>query len=182
MPAKSTPNRYGSIATAIHWLTALLVLALIIAGLTAANTPDSAAKAAILRLHAPVGVAVLALTVFRILWWLLFDTSPRPMATVPPIQNAAAKAVHGLLYLALIAMAGSGMALMVQSGAGEVVFGTGGPLPDLWTYTPRTVHAIVGWGLMLLILGHVAAAFYHQFFVGDRLLGRMGIGQPPTGP
>ncbi|HMT14912.1 MAG TPA: cytochrome b/b6 domain-containing protein [Aestuariivirga sp.] len=182
MPAKSTSNRYGTVAIFIHWLTVVMVFAQALGGFWAATTANPATQAAILRLHAPFGMAILVITLFRILWWLAFDKKPRDMASVPPIQNVAAKAVHGLLYLALLGMGLSGIILMNSSGAGEVLFGAGGTLPNFWDYTAFYVHAAIAWGLIILIIGHIGAALYHQFMVGDRLLGRMGLGQPPSTP
>ena len=40
MAAKSTSTRYGSVAIAIHWLTALLIVMLFATGLLAAGTTD----------------------------------------------------------------------------------------------------------------------------------------------
>ncbi len=78
MGLKSTIDRYGSMAVSIHWLSAILVLVLIVLGFRAAGTVDPVAKAAFLRLHLPIGIAVLALTVLRIVWWWRFDRKPDP--------------------------------------------------------------------------------------------------------
>lgn len=63
---KSSPERYGRIAITIHWTSALLIIGLMIAGFRAAAMTDPAAKAALLRIHAPLGIAVLILTLARI--------------------------------------------------------------------------------------------------------------------
>jgi len=76
MGLKSTFDRYGSMAISIHWLSAILVLVLIVLGFRAAGTVDPVAKAALLRLHLPIGIAVLVLTALRIVWWWRFDRSP----------------------------------------------------------------------------------------------------------
>ena len=68
MGLKSTPARYGAMVVSIHWLTAVLIGLLIASGFRAANTVDPAAKAAVLRVHIPIAMAVLALTVLRIGW------------------------------------------------------------------------------------------------------------------
>ena len=87
MSWKSTPDRYGSVAIAIHWVTAILIIGLIIAGFIAADTPDSAAKASILRVHAPLGAAVLALTIFRIFWWQFADKKPASVGAFQGIRK-----------------------------------------------------------------------------------------------
>jgi len=178
MSPKSTPDRYGSVAIALHWLSAILILGLLVAGFLAANSPDSQAKAAILRLHAPIGIAVLVLTLVRIGWWLFADRKPAPVAGMAPWQVAASKAVHGLLNLLVLGLALSGIGLMALSGAGEILFGGApGPLPDFWDFTPRYGHAIAARLMLGLLVIHAGAALYHQFVRRDRLFARMGLGR-----
>ena len=73
MALKSSPQRYGAVPVAIHWLSALAMLVMLGTGLTAANTTDPTALAGILRVHVSVGIAVLLLTLLRIGWWLAVD-------------------------------------------------------------------------------------------------------------
>ena len=73
---KSRPDRYGAIAVSIHWLNAILILALLGSGFRAANSLDAAAKAEFLRFHIPVAIIVLLLTALRIVWWWRFDRKP----------------------------------------------------------------------------------------------------------
>jgi cytochrome b561 len=175
---KSSPDRYGRMAVLIHWTSALLIIALMIAGFIAANTVDPSSKASLLRIHAPIGMAVLVLTLVRIGWWLFADQKPNELAGVPHLQAIAAKAVHCLLYLAILGLAGSGVAMFVMSGAGDIVFGTAlRPLPDFWNFTPRIGHAVFARLMVVLLLAHVGAALYHQFIRKDRLFARMGVGQ-----
>ncbi len=179
MPIKSTPQRYGAVPIAIHWITALAVLGLLLSGFRAADMADEAAKVAILRIHTAVGLSVLLLTFARILWWLAIDRKPAYPAGQPRGQQIASAAVHGLLYLALLLMAGSGIAMMALSGAGDIVWGNAvAPLPDFRQFPPRAAHGLGAFLLILLTLFHVAAAFYHQLVLRDRLLARMGIGRP----
>jgi cytochrome b561 len=175
---KSSPERYGRIAIAIHWISAMLIIGLMIAGFRAAGMTDPAAKASLLRIHAPIGTAVLVLTLARIGWWLFADRKPIDPPDVPRLQAVAAKAVHGLFYVSILGLAGSGIALMALSGAGAILFGnTPGPLPDFWNYAPRYGHAGMARLMALLLLLHIGAALYHQLVRKDHLLARMGIGR-----
>ena len=63
MAPKSTLDHYGTIAVSIHWISVALILFLIGSGFRAASIVDPVAKASILRLHVPIAVAVLALTI-----------------------------------------------------------------------------------------------------------------------
>ncbi len=178
MPARSTGTRYGAVPIAIHWITALALLGLLLSGFRAADMMDDVAKAGILRIHTAVGVAVLALTLARILWWIAVDRKPPYPTSLPRWQKIASSAVHGLLYVAILLMAGSGIAMMALSGAADIVWGGGaGPLPDFTRYPPRAGHGLGAMLLIALTLAHVAAALYHQFVLRDRLLARMGLGR-----
>ncbi len=175
---KGTPDRYGVVAIAIHWISAVLIVALIISGFRAADTVDAAAKAAVLQFHAAAGIAILALTLARIAWWYFADDKPLPVGGLPPLQGRLAKAVHVIFYVVILGMAASGIGMLVLSGAGAILFGGApGPLPDFWNYLPRVPHGIGGRLLVALLVLHVGAALYHHFVRRDRLLARMGIGR-----
>jgi len=172
---KSTPDRYGRVAVAIHWLTTLLIIALLISGFRAANTIDPAAKAAILGAHAAVGLSVLALTLVRLGWWLL-DAKPAIAAGMRPFLLRAAKTVHALFYVVILGMAASGIGMLALSGAGAILFaGASGTLPDFWAYPPRVPHGIGARLLVALFVLHAGAALYHQFIKRDGLLRRMAF-------
>ena len=177
MSWKSTTTRYGGVAVTIHWLTALAVFALLISGFLAANSLDQAQKINLLRAHAALGSSVLLLTVLRIVWWWLFDRQPAD-APAPAWQQRAAKIVHGLLYVVILVVAASGLAIMALSGAGNILFGaTPPPLPDFREFLPRGPHGLGARLLLLLVAVHIGAALYHQFARRDRLLARMGLGR-----
>ena len=120
---KSTPNKYGSVAVTIHWLTALLIVGLLISGNRLDGMTDSAAKAQLLMIHAPVGVLIGLLTVLRIFWWWRFDKKPEPAGTTPAWQERAAQGVHVLFYVVILGMAASGVGMMVQRGGRDNQFG-----------------------------------------------------------
>jgi len=117
MTLKSTKDRYGAVVVAMHWITAVLIVILIASGFRAAGTVDPAAKLAILRVHVPVAITVLALTILRIGWWWRVDRKPDPVAGSPRWQEHTARAVHVLLYIIMLVLIASGIAMMAQSGA-----------------------------------------------------------------
>lgn len=173
MSLKSTSTRYGAMIVVVHWLTVLSVLALIALGVTSASTTIPAEKAALLRMHMPLGLFVLALTLFRIVWWLFLDTRPDDAPGSPRWQELAAKAVHYGLYVALLAMAATGIATMATSGAGGYILGGEGTMPDLGAFAFHSVHGAIAIGLIALIAAHFGAAMFHQFIRRDGLLKRM---------
>lgn len=176
MPFKSSAGRYGSVAITIHWLSAATILLLLFLGFRAASASDPAAKAAILRLHVPLGLFILALTVLRLAWWI-FDRKPPRAAATPRWQRITERAVHTLFYVVILMMAGSGIGMMALSGGASILFGgSSRPLPNFWTYAPHVPHSLGAFALLGLTTVHVAAALYHQFIKRDRLLARMGVG------
>lgn len=178
MRLKSTAERYGAIAIAIHWITALAIFSMLISGTLAANSDDEIAKIGILRIHAIVGAVILTLTLFRIGWWWLADRQPLPPTGIPKAQTKAASWLHRGLYALILAMASSGIATLVLSGANHVIFGgLAGPLPDFEGLVPRTAHGLLSRVLMVFMAGHIGAALYHQFVRRDHLLARMGLGR-----
>jgi cytochrome b561 len=173
MSLKSTPDRYGSVAIAIHWLSALAVVMAFAGGLVLANSAEGSVP--ILVAHMVLGLSAFALTLLRIVWWLALDKQPAPAAGQSRLQQRAAKIVHGLLYVILILMATSGIMTLLLSGALPAI-ASGGPLPDFSELGPRMAHGIASRVLLVLLAIHIGAALYHQFIRRDRLLARMGIG------
>lgn len=177
MSLKSSPTRFGAVAIAIHWLTALAILLMLISGLAAVNTVDAAVELNLLRAHATMGALVGVLTLLRIVWWLFFDRRPADAATLSRGQALASHLVHYALYAVVLVMVASGIATVLLSGAGAQLTGAALlPLPDFEAVLPFTVHGLLFRLLLLLLIGHIGAALWHQFVRRDRLLARMGVG------
>lgn len=173
MSIKSTANRYGTVAVMIHWLSAILILTLIGSGFRASGMEDAASKAAILRLHLPLGAAILLLTLARIGWWLWADRKPDSIGT-NVWQDWASRLVHGLFYVVILGMAASGIGMTVLSGAGPIIFG-GSPdaLPSFLEFPPRIPHGIGARVMIALLAAHIGGAIYHHAIKRDGLISRM---------
>jgi cytochrome b561 len=196
MAWKSTSDRYGLVAIFIHWLAALMIIGMVVIGIMAAESTDPERTAALLRLHAPLGLAILALTLARMLWWLAVDRKPAEAPGQKPWQAALARWVHRLFYVVILAMVASGMWLMDSSGGGPVIFAeggppagvsdqpAGGPKPPAGTQSPAAApDAAAPIALPdFESFPAFAGALYHQFVRKDRLLARMGIGAKKSGP
>jgi cytochrome b561 len=182
MAWKSSDDQYGSVAIAIHWISAAAILGLFALGFTAANTGDPALRAAVLRGHVPLGILVLVLTVLRIGWWMFADRRPAPLAGLPGWQAASERLIRTLIYLVLLVTAASGLGLLIISGAAPILFGGApGPLPAFGSFPPLTVHVAGAVALLVLAGIHIAAALYHHAWRRDRLLARMGLGSATAG-
>lgn len=177
---KSRPDRYGAVAVSIHWLTAILIVVALGSGLRAGQAglaADPAGQTALLRIHVPVAITVLLLTLFRLVWWWRFDRKPIPVEGPPPWQERIARLVHVAFYIVILGMVTTGVGMMALSGAAPIVFGGSGVLPDFHDYPPRIPHGFGAWLLIGLLVVHAGAALYHHFFMRDGLLRRMWYGR-----
>ena len=186
MAAASTSagvRRYHPALVVLHWLVALLVLLGLVMGTIGLKAlPNSSPdKISALQGHMIAGGAIVLLTLLRLVVRRV-TAHPPPAATGFALADRLAPLAHGGLYLAVLAMAGSGIAVSIGAGLPAIVFGGQGSLPpDFSHLTARAVHGIVAKLLMALVALHVAAVAYHQWVRRDGLLSRMGFG-PRRGP
>lgn len=173
MSWNSSAQRYGSVAIAIHWVSALAILAQLALGFAAASAAAEGVKTGLLRAHVVLGVFVVALTLFRIGWWLV-DRRPAALFGLPWWQLLSERVVRVLVYLLILLLGASGIALLALSGAAPILFaGVAGKLPDFTRDAPMAAHAAAATALLALAALHILAALYHHFVRRDGLLGRM---------
>jgi len=178
MTAKNTPAAWGSVSQILHWLIALLILALGVVGLTMGELPKTPKYFWVYTAHKSIGITVLALVLFR-LGWRLYAGAPKPVPGVPSWQERIPSATHVLLYVLMFAIPLSGW--LYDSASGLRPFRWFGlvDVPKLSAPDPQVVavsHAIHEYGFWLLIavvLAHAGAAFYHHLFQRDATLSRM---------
>jgi cytochrome b561 len=180
-----TNTRYSGIAIAIHWLTALAIVAQLVMGWSMTSMkPGSYLQFSLYQWHKSVGMTILALSILRLIWRLLHKPAPLP-ATMPAWEMRAANASHAFLYVLLIMLPLTGWAVVSASTLNipTVLYGVL-PLPHLPVLSDLTdkraaesaivlVHEIGGWILAILLAGHVGAALRHHFLVHDDVLVRM---------
>ena len=179
MAAASRGLRYTRTAILLHWTIAVLMLTAIPLGLYSANY-EGVLSATLTNVHKVVGIAILALTLFRIAWRLLHRPPPLPEA-MRPLLRVLAKATHVLFYAMLLVMPLSGW-WMTSAFPKRHPFGILGmveipflPVPLSMAAAGRAhaIHQYLGWGIIGLIVLHVAAALKHQFVERDDILRRM---------
>lgn len=169
--------RYKAPQRLLHWLTVLLVLTTIPAGLVMVQEGlPRALQNALFFYHKNVGPVILLVVVVRIALRVFLPHLPHP-ASLPRLQALAAETVHGLLYLALIAMALSGI---VRVKAGGFPIELWDPLFDglisrneTLADTAKAFHGKAWIALVLLISAHVGAAALHGLVKKDGLFSRM---------
>lgn len=173
---RNTPQAWGRISIALHWLTAVLILGLAAVGLLMTELPTSPMKMQVYALHKSFGLTVLALTVLRLSWRLLAG-SPEALPG-GKLQSLAAKSVHGMLYVLLFAMPLSGW--LYNSASGFPLRWFGMPLPRLFTgFNPalkqlaHALHENLFYLLAALLVLHAGAALFHHYVRKDDTLKRM---------
>ena len=178
-------GRYATIAMALHWTIAALILIQIGLGWYMNEVlPDhSPAQARIETLHISIGLTTLLLIVARIVVRLVVPPPPLPVG-LQGWEKALAGASHALFYLLMILLPLSGWA-MVSMHKGPIGF-WGLPWPHLpgvgflatpdhkaWRGALHQAHTTVFIDIILANLAlHVAGALKHQFD-GQPVLWRM---------
>ena len=95
------PDHYSSVAKALHWTMALMILSLIPVGLIMHNMPASSLKFTIYQLHKSFGLIVLVLAVARLGWRLGHPVPPLP-DNLKPWERIAARVTHVGFYALII--------------------------------------------------------------------------------
>lgn len=176
MPARNTPERYGSVAQTLHWLVVGLLILQFTLGLIAADLPNGLDKLIILARHKSFGITILALAVLRLVW--RFYSLPPALPPMPRWQHAAARISHTALYALLFAMPLTGW-MMSSASNYPVSWFSLVQLPDLVAPDPalkellRAVHVTLSRFLIAIASLHLLAALKHQFLDRDGLMFRM---------
>ncbi len=117
------------------------------------------------------------LVVVRLAW----RVTHRPPALpdhMSALERFAAHAGHHLLYVLMVAIPLSGWLMSSAKGFQTVWFGVL-PIPDLLAKDKalgdllRTVHMILNFVLIAVLLGHIGAALKHHFINKDDVITRM---------
>lgn len=177
IPMQSTRSDWNPLAKLLHWLIALLIVAMAVIGLSMGGMANGPDKIAVYALHKSLGLTILVLVLVRI-GWRLRSGAPAPLAGIPRRQHLLASLIHGLLYLLLLVLPLSGWLLNSAAGFPLQWFGLVN-LPAL-AGQDEALHALAGsahewlfWVLAALVLAHAGAALYHHLFQGDATLVRM---------
>jgi cytochrome b561 len=175
---KNSDERYGVPSKFLHWAIALLIIGLIVLGwwMVGLNFYHRWYHAA-LEWHKSVGMMVLGLVAIKVLWrW--WSPYPALAATLGGWQRRAAHAVHGLLWVAMVAIPVTGYAISTAEGRGVDMFGwieipAVLPKSEWLRDQAEALHKWFSYGALALVLVHAAAALKHQFLDRDGTLRRM---------
>jgi cytochrome b561 len=175
----NTSQRYGAVAIVLHWLMALLLIALIVLGLYMVSLPDAGfdkKKITLILLHKEYGMLALVLVALR-LAWRVGNVLPALVANLPDWQKVAARFVHLCFYGLMFALPLTGW--LMSSAAGISVYFFGWNLPDFIPANEHSFHTLIeihkwlGFALIACLLLHAAAALRHHFMLKDDTLNKM---------
>ncbi len=169
--------RYGAVAQALHWATAVLVLVAFIYGPGGSEQRVYApARDFDRQLHETLGLSVLALVAIRLAWQMV-DARPEP-PRVARWMGVAAKVVRIALYVLLF-----GVPLTAITGAWleghPVTLLAGIEIPSALVLSHDTgatiasIHTWLGDAILWVAGLHALAGLYHHFVLKDDVLESM---------
>lgn len=164
--------RYPASSVLLHWSVALLVL--LASGLALFREAVGAEPGAMISAHKRVGLAILALALFRLAW-----RGREPY--VAPVGGRPARAVHGLLLglTAFVPIAGW-LFVSLAPATRPIEYRGHDNIPrlplapnDAASFAWHEVHEILGFVLVALMLVHLAGVARAEWTQRGRVLSRM---------
>ncbi|MEM7667819.1 MAG: cytochrome b/b6 domain-containing protein [Pseudomonadota bacterium] len=179
-------DSYSLIQRLLHWAIAVVVLALLAGGLLIGQLGFDGLKAAfgqsftnlIYNLHKSFGVLVLGLMICRVLVRLLIG-KPDYSEPLPAPTRIASEAVHGLLYVCLIAMPLLGWFATASGGFPVEFFSSRLPgLIGVDKELSKTLFQLHEWTAYVILAAvglHIAGGLFHWLVLKDRIMGRISL-------
>ena len=170
--------RYSSLNQALHWATAICMFAILpLAWVMVSLKEGSALDEALFNWHKTLGVIVLLITAFRIVWRFV-DKPPAYPPAVAAWDRMLAHIVYWLFFAALIWMPVTGFLTSTYGGHATKLFNAI-PTPLLLPHDKDlsdlfgTLHSLGQWAIYALIGLHLCAVAFHLIWRRDGVLGRM---------
>lgn len=164
MKSLDREERYSGLSVVNHWLTAVLVIAMLTLGLAAGEAPD-AAEDYIMSVHIGLGFFVLLFVIWRTGYRIAEGFPSRPDADA--LERVGAWWMHRLLLVGLVLLVVTGPLYLFTEGEGMNVFGWFTfyiPLESLeFIHEPaEEVHKFLGeYAMPVLLIVHFLGAARH---------------------
>ena len=160
---QDSASGYGWISILLHWLTAVIVIAMWVIG-TSSQAASDEDYPGLVNLHMTTGILMYALLWVRIVWRFR-SGHPGPLVKQNRVFFSIGKYFHFGLLLALAAMLISGP-LMVWSGGDAIeIFALAIPSPigriEPLQHALRFIHGTVSLVVIIGIAVHILAALKH---------------------
>lgn len=174
-------ERYDPVAVTLHWVIALLIIAMIPLGFFMGDLPPTI-KFDAYTLHKSLGILVLAFSVFRVIWRFL-NPPPALPVQMPAWEKLAARVSHWALYFLILALPLTGWLMVSASRKYPTIFFWSGEVPFLPLPEPmlnkdtahmfNETHELLAFIAIALVGLHLSAALKHHFVDRDSVLVRM---------
>ena len=164
----TTTSRYTRTAIILHWLIAILIIGQLAGGKIMMWLEPTPFKFELFQLHKSFGFIILGLSIIRLLWRLMHKAPALPQG-MKPWEIWAAKLTHIGFYGLIIGIPFSGW-VMVSASTPKIttkIFKTikvvDIPITrsDTMEAMTKSVHEILGYIIIVLIVVHVGAALKH---------------------
>jgi cytochrome b561 len=172
--AAKRPSEYGAFAVTLHWVIFFAVIALFVLVKYAGSLDKTdPLRSAIMDWHKAIGVIVLGVAALRIVWQKVRGAPD--LVPTTRVTDILAKASHGLLYLLLLALPASGLAMVLSAGRGVTLLG----IPPLFAPSKElsglfhSIHETIFVVTLAIVAIHALAALWHHYIRHDPTLGRM---------
>jgi cytochrome b561 len=185
MQWRNTASRYGYVATALHWVIVVGIVAQYFLAEAAEDHEGAGASTFnAANLHNSIGLTIFALALLRVLWRLV-ELPPSLPQTMKSYERTLARTTHFAFYALLFALPLTGWALATADQQAISFFGLfdlpqlriGAQLPiEGGTLTEdqlEEIHEVLFNVLLGLAVLHIAAALKHHFFDRDNVLRAM---------
>ena len=167
--ADPAPRQYGRGAAALHWVTAILIIFLLLQGFSMTKLELGDQKTLFYQFHVTLGWFALILSIVRV-WWARRDARPAELE-MPAAEAAAFKWVHYLLVAGAIVTATAGILLLIGSGIVPIsMFVDAADVDGSLIF--RNAHFIFALGMLVLLVAHLAGGIMYQRGAGQTF-GRM---------
>ena len=175
--AAADTSRYDKMTIALHWLTAILVIALFAAAYVWNSLPKGTPlRKELQAIHISLGLLFTAVFIVRLVW--RSSGGKRLAAAEAGINALLSRGMHWLLYCLLIAQMVLGFLLRWAQGEPFEFFGLFS-VPSLFAqdkplaHTYEMLHNDAAWIIIVLAAGHALAALGHHYLLRDGVLKRM---------
>src|SRR5690606_966579 len=169
-----TKERYGKVTRTLHWVMAVLVFWQFLKFFDRIRDGEHWIGETLVPWHVSIGCVIFLLVILRAIW-AAKQRDNRPEND--PAVAALAKLGHRLLYASMVLLPITGVLYIVGRGYGVKAFGiqliSGSGTETAWMQTVGSLHSPIAWLLLIMVIGHVAAALWHHFVKKDGVLQRM---------
>jgi cytochrome b561 len=176
-PVTPGAKQFTALSRILHWLTAILVFAMLIIGFVMVN--DLGDYTALVVVHKMIGILVLVVVIVRVINRLRHHPPNWP-PTVGRREGRVIIHSERAMYAMLLAQPLIGWA-MVSAGGRRIAFGSLHLFPiapvNLTLFSVlREAHSVVAYLFVLIIASHVSMILLHTITLRDGMLRRMTFG------